>query len=118
MIDPVALLTRYHAALQPYDADTVTAMFAEGARYVSPGVGGAIEGRDAIIAAFTAYFTEHPDQHSVDERVEAIAPDTARAEWSLTATSASTAEPYVRRGTETIRFDAQGLIAEVMVEDR
>lgn len=42
----------------------------------------------------------------------------ARAEWSLTATWASTGEPYVRRGTETIRFNAEGLIAEVTVEDR
>jgi uncharacterized protein (TIGR02246 family) len=118
MIDPVALLQRYHAALQPYDADTVKAMFAENARYVSPGVGGTIEGRDAIIAAFTAYFAEHPDQHSVDETVVAVAPGTARAEWSLKATSASTGEPYVRRGVETIRFDARGLIVTVTVEDR
>lgn len=118
MIDPVALLIRYHAALQPYDANTVTTMFAPEARYVSPGVGGVIEGREAIIAAFTAYFTEHPDQHSTDDSVTAIAPDTARAEWSLTATWASTGEPYVRRGTETIRFNAEGLIAEVTVEDR
>ena len=117
MIDPVALLIRYHAALQPYDANTVTTMFAPDARYVSPGVGGVIEGRDAIIAAFTAYFTEHPDQNSVDDSVVAVAPDTARAEWSLNATSASTGEPYIRRGTETIRFTPQGLIAEVSVED-
>lgn len=48
----------------------------------------------------------------------AIAPDTARAEWSLKATSACTGKPYVRRGTETILFTPQGLIAEVTVEDR
>lgn len=118
MIDPVALLHRYHAALQPYDAAIVKAMFAPDARYVSPGVGGAIEGREAIIAAFTAYFAEHPDQHSVDDGVTAIAPDTAQAEWSLKATTASTGKPYVRRGRETICFDAQGLIVQVTVEDR
>jgi hypothetical protein len=117
-IDPVALLIRYHAALDSYDAGRVRPMFAENARYVSPGVGGAIVGRDAIIAAFSAYFAEHPDQHAVDNDVEAISADTARAGWRLTATSASTGAPYERRGWETIRFDEAGLIADVLVEDR
>ena len=39
-IDPVALLQRYHAALNDYDERTVKAMFAEDAIYVSPGVNG------------------------------------------------------------------------------
>ena len=63
----MALLRRYHTALNAYDARTVAPMFAVDAVYVSPGVDGRIAGRDAIIAAFTRYFAEHPDQHAIDE---------------------------------------------------
>ncbi len=116
-IDPVALLRRYHDALNGYDERTVTAMFAQDAVYVSPGVNGRIAGRDAIIAAFTAYFTEHPDQHSIDEAVTLVAPGTVRSVWRLDATARSTGRRVTRRGTETITFDAAGLIAHVEVRD-
>lgn len=117
-IDPVALLKRYHAALNAYDAEEVAPMFAQGAIYVSPGVKGRIEGRDRIIAAFTAYFAEHPDQHAEDEEVSLVSPCEARAAWRLSATSASGGRPVTRRGVETIRFDHAGLIAMVEVEDQ
>ena len=117
-IDPVALLERYHEALNDYDEATVKAMFAEDAVYVSPGVKGRIEGRDAIIAAFTAYFTEHPDQSAVDEAVTQVAPATVRSVWKLEATARSTGQRVTRRGTETVTFDGHGLIRHVEVTDR
>ena len=116
-LDPVALLRRYHATLEPYVAEEAAAMFAADAVYVSPGVNGRIEGRDAIIAAFTRYFAEHPDQKSVDESVEAVSPFEARASWRLEATARSTGTRVARRGTERIAFDASGLIRRVEVRD-
>ena len=116
-LDPVALVASYHKALNRYDAEEVRRFFAPDARYVSPGVNGAISGRDAIIAAFSAYFAEHPDQHAVDESIVVLSPRAARSVWRLAATSASTGEPYERRGTETVTFDEEGLIVSVVVED-
>jgi uncharacterized protein (TIGR02246 family) len=117
-LDPAGLLRRYHAALQPYAADEVAGMFAEEAVYVSPGVNGRLEGRAAIMRAFDAYFAEHPDQQSVDEKVEVLGERSARARWRLTATSATTGQAVERRGVETVRFDEAGLILKVEVEDR
>lgn len=116
-IDPVALLQRYHAALNHYDERTVKAMFAEDAIYVSPGVNGAIAGREAIIAAFTAYFAEHPDQAAIDEAVTLVASDAVHSVWKLEATAHSTGQRVTRRGTETVTFDANGLIRHVEVSD-
>lgn len=115
--DPASLLRRYHAALQPYAADEVAGMFAEGAVYVSPGVNGRLEGRAAILRAFDAYFAEHPDQHAVDETVEVLGSGSVRAHWRLTATSATTGRAVERRGIETIQFDADGRIIRVEIED-
>lgn len=117
-IDPAAILRRYHAALNRYDAEEVRAFFAADAIYVSPGLEGAVEGRDKIIAAFSAYFAEHPDQQASDDDVISTGPLTARALWRLAATSQSTGKPYVRQGVETITFTDAGLIARVEVEDR
>lgn len=117
-IDPVALTARYHAALNDFDVAGVAAMFASDAVYVSPGVNGRIEGREAIIAAFSAYFAEHPDQVAVDDVVEHIGPSMARAQWRLSATARSTGRPVARQGVETLSFDAEGLIMRVEVEDR
>lgn len=117
-IDPAALLRRYHAALQPFDADTVRTMFAADAVYLSPGVNGRIEGRDAILAAFSAYFAEYPDQRAEDDLIEPLSPTGARAHWRLVATSRSTGRLVERRGIETVAFDAAGLIERVEVEDR
>lgn len=117
-LEPVTLLRRYHAALEPYDAERVKAMFAAHAVYVSPGVDGRIEGRDAIMAAFDAYFAEYPDQKAVDEDVEAAGPHRARARWRLAATARSTGRRVSRSGIETVSFDPSGLIIRVEVEDR
>ena len=116
-IDPVALLQRYHAALNNYDARTVTAMFAADAIYVSPGVKGRIVGRDAIITAFTAYFAEHPDQAAIDEAVTLVAPDAVHSVWKLEATAHSTGQRVIRRGAQTVTFDVNGLIRHVEVTD-
>ena len=96
-IDPVALLRHYHAALQPYDAAMAAACFAPGAVYVSPGVNGKIEGRDAIIASFNAYF--------------------AQPVTGVLVMLAATGQRIVRHGVETVQFDAAGLIIAVEVED-
>lgn len=116
-IDPVALVRHYHAALQPYDAGMAAACFAPGAVYVSPGVNGRIEGRDAIIASFSAYFAEYPDQCAEDGRIERLSPLSARAAWRLAATSAKTGRRIVRHGIETVQFDLAGKIIAVEVED-
>ena len=116
-IDPVALLERYPEALNDSDEATVKAMFAEDAVYVSPGVKGRIAGRDAIIAAFTAYFAEHPDQLAIDEAVTLVSPDAVRSAWKLAATARSTGQRVMRRGTETVTFGADGLIRHVEVTD-
>lgn len=116
-LDPASLLRRYHAALQPYAADEVAGMFAEGAVYVSPGVDGRLEGRAAILRAFNAYFAEHPDQQAVDDTVEVLGQHSVRSHWRLTATSAATGQAVERRGIETVTFDAEGRILKVEVED-
>jgi hypothetical protein len=80
-------------------------------------VNGRIAGREAILAAFSAYFTEHPDQHSVDDEIAAVAPDTARSLWRLSTTARSTGRRVTRRGSETVRFREDGLIMHVEVTD-
>ena len=116
-IDPVALLQRYHAALNAYDEATVKAMFAVDAVYVSPGVKGRIAGREAIIAAFSTYFAEHPDQHAIDDEVTRVAPDAVRSAWRLEATARSSGQRVARRGMEMVTFTADGLIRHVEVTD-
>ena len=116
-IDPVALVRRYHAALQPYDASLAAACFAPAAVYVSPGVNGRIEGCGAIIAAFDAYFAEYPDQQAEDTRIDRLPGLAACAHWRLAATSVTTSQRIIRHGVETVRFDAEGLIIAVEVED-
>lgn len=116
-LDPVALLERYHDALNAYEERTVKPMFSADAVYVSPGVNGRIEGRDSIIAAFSAYFAEYPDQVAADESVTQVAPYAVRSVWTLAATSRSTGQRVARRGTETVTFGADGLIRHVEVAD-
>ena len=82
-LDILALTSRYHEALNHYDEATVRAMFAPDAVYVSKGVNGRIEGRDAILTAFTAYFHEHPDQYAEDEGVEILSAHAVRFAWRL-----------------------------------
>jgi uncharacterized protein (TIGR02246 family) len=116
-IDPIALVQRYHEALNRYRPEEIAPLFAPDASYHSPGVG-ALQGRDSIIAAFSVYFAEHPDQHSRDNTLVQVGTHSARSEWQLTATSKSTGKPYLRSGAETVTFDDSGLIIRVVVEDR
>jgi ketosteroid isomerase-like protein len=116
MEDPVARVHRYHAALNAVDLAKVAAMFAENAEYHSPSVG-AIIGKPAIVAAMKGYFDEYPDQHAIDDVVEAIAPNKVRSRWRLKATAKSTGLPYERAGGEVITFGEDGLILRVDVED-
>lgn len=118
MLDPVELVRRYHEALNRYDPKIILLMFAKTATYQSPGVGGLIIGRDAIIEAFDAYFRQYPDQTAVDESIEAIGTHTARADWRLKATSKATGAVYQRQGRETVTFNDEGRILRVEVEDR
>ena len=90
--------------------------FAEDAVYGSVKVG-ALSGRAAIMDAFRAYFDTYPDQVAIDELVEQVSPNAARAVWRLTATDARSGAPLVRRGEETITFDAAGRIVRVDVTD-
>lgn len=117
-IDPVEMLRRYHDALNRYDPKMMPLLFAETATYQSPGVGGLLIGRAAIIEAFNAYFAQYPDQHSEDQSVEAVGTHTARADWRLRATSKATGAVYERQGRETVTFNDEGRILRVEVEDR
>ncbi len=115
--NPVELVRLYHEALNRYDATVVAPMFAVDATYISPGVNGRIDGRDAIIRAFSAYFADHPDQHAVDDSIVPLGADAARSAWRLEATSRSSGTRVSRRGTETVHFNAAGLIVRVEVQD-
>jgi ketosteroid isomerase-like protein len=117
-LDPVELVRRYHAALNRYDPKVMPLMFAETATYQSPGVGGLLIGRAAIIEAFNAYFAQYPDQVAEDEEIVAIGTHSARSDWRLRATSRATGKVYVRQGRETVTFSDDGRILRVEVEDR
>lgn len=115
--DPVARTIIYHDAINALDFATITAMFAEDATYVSGGVGGSIEGRDAIMAAFRTYFEAYPDQVATDASVETVGPLAARAVWNLEATHNQSGEKLVRSGEETVTFNDAGNIIRVDVTD-
>lgn len=114
--DPVAALARYHADLNALDWPRIAAAFAPDATYVSNGVG-ALAGREAILSAFRAWFTEYPDQVADDDRVEATGPLSARTVWRLAATNSRTGRRLERRGTETAEFDPEGRITRIEVTD-
>jgi ketosteroid isomerase-like protein len=115
-VDPVAAAARFHAAIEALDFDTIDDFFADDATYISGKVGG-LKGRADILAAFRRYFAEYPDQVAENSLIEKISPLAARAVWSLRATSATTGDPLVRQGEETITFNGQGKIVSVDVTD-
>jgi ketosteroid isomerase-like protein len=115
--DPVEHLTIFHAAINALDYATIEDYFAEDAIYVSGGVGGRIEGRDAIMAAFRKYFDAYPDQVAVDNSVEKVSDNAARSVWELKAIDSRTGAPMVRTGEETLVFNADGKIARIDVTD-
>jgi len=114
--EPVAALKHYHSAIDVLDFEAIEACFAPDAEYVSDGVG-VIIGRDAIMAAFRGYFAVYGDQKSVDEKVSAVSPSSAWSRWRLEATHGVTGARLSRSGEEIVRFDAQGRIAKVVVQD-
>jgi SnoaL-like domain len=116
-IDPVALVRRYHEALNRFDAREVTPLFARAATYRSPGIG-ILAGRAAIVGAMDGYFAEHSDQVAEDDSIVAIDDRSARSQWRLTATSNSTGAARIRSGSEVVRFNQHGLIVLVEVEDK
>jgi ketosteroid isomerase-like protein len=115
--DPVEDLVVYHSAINALDFAVIEAFFAEDAVYVSGGVGGQIDGRDAIMAAFRKYFDAYPDQVAEDTLVEKVAPLAARAVWQLGATDSQTGEKMIRKGEETVTFNEAGRIIRVDVTD-
>ena len=115
--DPCALAERYYSAVNALDFDAIEAFFAEDAVYHSVKVG-SLDGRAEILAAFRRYFAEYPDQVARNSLVEALSPLSVRAVWSLTATSATTGQPFERQGEEILTFDEAGKILRVEVIDR
>jgi uncharacterized protein (TIGR02246 family) len=115
--DPVKQLVIYHDAINALDFAAIDAFFAEDAVYVSGGVGGRIEGREAIMAAFRSYFATYPDQVAEDAETEAVGDHAARAVWRLTASHSETGEKLARTGEETVTFSADGRIVRVDVRD-
>jgi len=115
--DPVGHVLLYHEAINALDFAAIEAMFAEEAVYASGGVGGNIEGRAAIMAAFRKYFDVYPDQVADDDLVEAVGAFSARSVWRLVATYKETGDRLMRSGQETVTFDAVGKIMRVDVRD-
>ncbi len=115
-LDPVALVTRYHAAINDLDFAVIEDFFAEDATYSSGGIGG-LKGRADIMAAFRRYFTEYPDQIAEDSLIEAVSAVAVRSVWRLAATSTLTGARLQRQGEETITFNDEGKIIGVDVTD-
>ncbi|MEK1933104.1 MAG: nuclear transport factor 2 family protein [Pararhizobium sp.] len=116
-VDPVALVTRFHAAISALDFAAIEDFFTEGATYSSGKIGG-LKGRAEIMAAFRRYFEEYPDQVAEDSRIEALSSVAVRSIWHLTATSTLTAKQLRRQGEEIVTFNQDGRIISVDVIDR
>ena len=83
---------------------------------VSEGLGH-VKGREAVIAALGVYFAACPDDQVFEDEIVALGPLQARSLWKLRATHKVTGVVVERRGTETVSFDADGLITSIEVED-
>ena len=115
--DPAKALVSYHAALDGQDLKAVAAYLAPDARYVSVGLGD-VTGRDAILAAMAKYFEASADHQAFDDVVRAVSSHVAESKWRLRATNKITGEVIERRGLETVRFNGDGNIVLISVEDR
>ena len=116
-VDPVALVTRFHAAISDLDFAAIEDFFTEGTTYSSGKIGG-LKGRADIMAAFRRYFGEYPDQIAQDSLIEPLSAVSARSIWHLTATSRLTGKQLRREGEEIVTFDHDGRIVSVDVTDR
>jgi ketosteroid isomerase-like protein len=114
MIEKVVAYTN---ALNRLDLDAVERMFAENAIYISSGMDGAYHGRSSIMAAFRAYFANHPDQVNFDKHLKRVGPNDVQSDWMLTATNAQTGKRISRKGIQVITFNEAGLIQVVQVMD-
>ena len=114
--DPVPALIDYHDAIQKLDFTRIENWFAEGAQYVSAGVG-SLKGRAEIMAAFTAYFAIHGDQVAHDTSIAKLDDYTPSTQWSLVATNSDTGTVSRRSGTQTIHFNTNREIIKVDVRD-
>ncbi len=114
--DPASATERFHTAIDELDFAAIEDFLTDDATYSSGKVGG-LKGRADILLAFRRYFAEYPDQVAEDSLIEKISPLAARAVWSLHATSATTGDPLVRHGEETITFNELGKIVSVDVTD-
>jgi ketosteroid isomerase-like protein len=110
-------LMAYHAALNAFDSDKVAGFFASDAEYCSPGIKGCLTGRDQIMKAFRAYFTEFADQIAVDDSIVELTSNQFRSDWHLTATSKLSGRRVNRRGSEHVTFNKAGLITFIEVAD-
>ena len=116
MIDPVALLLEYHAALNAFDLKKVEGLFAKDAVYISPGLNGEIKGRMTIMQSMQTYFSEYADQISSDESIEQLDQWSVKSIWNLVATSRAGVK-IKRTGEEIIHFNINGLIERIEVMD-
>jgi hypothetical protein len=114
--DALAIVRRYHEVLNAFDANLVKPMIAPDATYHSPAIG-VLAGRDAILQSMSAYFAEYPDQHSIDDSMDLVAPQVVRSVWRLAATSRSSGKAFRRAGVEHVTLNAQGQILRVEVSD-
>jgi len=104
-------LAAYTEALNRFDLDSVERMFAGDAVYVSPGLGGEIKTRAAIMAAFRDYFRQHTDQTNEDEAIEQLDELTLQSRWRLKSSASN------RSGKQRITFNDEGLIMRIVVKD-
>lgn len=115
-IDPVALVVRYHAAINELDFDAISKSFSPNVTYHSPGIG-SLEGHAAVMESFRLYFERFSDQEAVDELVEQTSALSARSIWAINATDSQSFTKIRRHGEETVTFDENGLITSVIVQD-
>ncbi len=114
--DPASALVAYHKVLDGHDIAAVRNWFAEDVQYTSGGLG-TVQGRDKVLAAIEKYFSVSPDHQAWDDKVRAVSERVAVCEWRLRATNKVTGAVVERHGLETITFDEQGKITNVVVID-
>jgi hypothetical protein len=115
--DPSRALAAYHAALEARDFAQLATMFASGVTYRSAGLG-EVKGAVMVMQALRDYFERHPDHHAWDEKIERVGPYEARSIWKLVANPQQSGRHTTRCGKENTKFDQDGRIIEILVEDQ
>jgi ketosteroid isomerase-like protein len=114
--DPVEALLAYHKALNDHDVESIAEMVADDMRYQSAGLG-ELQGKAAFVKSLQDYFETFPDHQACDDAVTNISANIASSVWSLRATHKTTRETVERRGVETISYNDDGKITEIVVVD-